>query len=116
MVEASGLCGNLAGVDPGFYNPTYAHILGSLALALVKNRQIEAALSKLEHCVTLYRTLYEQIPERFGKEFARNLGNLRILYLETGQTGKASLAADELKRLENSATDSEAQGPPDERS
>jgi hypothetical protein len=97
--EAAEIYKKLAEVHADSYNPAYAHILGSLALALVKNHELEAALAEMEQCVTLYRKLNRQTPGRFLRQFARNLDNLRLIYLETRQTHKAWLAADELKLL-----------------
>jgi hypothetical protein len=98
MKKAAEIYKKLAKIH-GAYTPAYAHILGSLALAFVKNQRTDAALAELEHCVTLYRHLNKQTPGRFVKEFARNLDNLQQIYLETGQIDKARLAADELKLL-----------------
>ena len=97
--ESAKIYKTLYDIHPEVFAPDYAHILGSLALACLKDKKIEEALAPAEECVSLLRKLDEQIPGRFTRQLARNFDYLSLIYAEMGWQERSIQITEELERL-----------------
>jgi hypothetical protein len=102
MEEAAAIFEPLAKAHPGAYAPFYAHVLGSLVRAYVKNERNAEALRQEELCVEVYRNLNKQTSGRFASQLKNHLDILRGLYDDLGNPEGAKNVASEISELTSS--------------